>query len=77
MIYVTSAYSLFSRTFHMDLPNIGALGNSGEQIKCFEYMHSHTHLLSMGALKRVPLGILFNQSSQGEFLSNLYTDMET
>lgn len=61
----------------MDLPNIGALGNSGEQIKYFEYMYSHTHLLSMGALKRVPLGILFNQSSQGEFLSNLYTDMET
>ena len=56
----------------MDLPNTTALGNAGEQIKCIGYMHSHTHLYYGDYL-----GILLDQYSQGEFISDIYTYMET
>lgn len=72
MIYITSVYSSLSRNFHMDLPNTTALGNAGEQIKCIGYMHSHTHLYYGDYL-----GILLDQYSQGEFISDISTYMET
>lgn len=56
----------------MDLPNKRALRNAGEQIKCFWYMQRHAHLWN-----REYLDILFNQKSQGGFISDIYTSMET